>query len=65
MQNIAELELVRLPVDEQAFRRDPMPWIRKARETHSWLATTDYGYFVHGYEAIKDLIYMDDKLRPS
>ena len=65
MQDIAELELVRLPVDEQAFRRDPMPWIRKAREQHSWLATTDYGYFVHGYEAIKDLIYMDDKLRPS
>ena len=65
MQNIAELELVRLPVDEQQFRRDPMPWIREAREKHSWLATTDYGYFVHGYEAIKDLIYMDDKLRPS
>ncbi|RYE54226.1 MAG: cytochrome P450, partial [Rhizobiaceae bacterium] len=65
MTNIAELELVRLPVDEQQFRRDPMPWIREAREKHSWLATTDYGYFVHGYEAIKDLIYMDDKLRPS
>ena len=65
MQNIAELELVRLPVDEQQFRRDPMPWIREARAKHSWLATTDYGYFVHGYEAIKDLIYMDDKLRPS
>ncbi len=65
MQNIAELELERLPVDEREFRRDPMPWIRKAREKHSWLATTDYGYFVHGYEAIKDLIYMDDKLRPS
>ena len=65
MQNIAELELVRLPVDEQQFRRDPMPWIKQAREQHPWLAITDYGYFVHGYEAIKDLVYMDDKLRPS
>jgi cytochrome P450 len=65
MQNIAELELVRLPVDEQQFRRDPMPWIKQARAKHPWLATTDYGYFVHGYEAIKDLIYMDDKMKPS
>jgi len=65
MQNVAELELARLPVDDPEFRKDPMPWIRAAREVHPWLATTDYGYFVHGYQAIKDIIYMDDKLRPS
>ncbi len=64
MPSAAEIDLMHLPVDDQDFRADPMPYIEQARAIHPWLARTDYGYFIHGYEAMKDVLYMDDKLSP-
>lgn len=65
MPAISDLSLRRLPVDDPAFWADPWPEIAAARAQHPWLATTDYGYLVLGYHAIKDICYMDDKLRPN
>ena len=62
MQPVSELSLPLLAIQEPAFANDPMPFIEAARKQHAWLARTDVGlYFVHQYEAIKELAYMDDK----
>jgi cytochrome P450 len=65
VQIIDELVLYRLPVGDEAFWTNPFPDIEAARHRHPWLATTDFGYFVHGYQAIKDITYMDERLRPN
>jgi cytochrome P450 len=62
---VSELDLPHLAVDSMEFRADPASHIAAARARHPWLATTDYGLFVHGYNAIKDIVYMDDKMHPS
>jgi cytochrome P450 len=65
VQKIDDLTLYRLPVDDHAFWADPFPEIDAARRQHPWLARTDYGHFVHGYQAIKDIISLDERLRPN
>lgn len=60
-----EMTLPHLPVDDRAFRNNPMPYIEAARAQHPWLARTDYGYFIHGYQAMKDILYMDGKMAPN
>jgi cytochrome P450 len=65
MTSVTELDLPHLPVEGRDFSTDPMPYIEAARERHPWLATIHSGIFVHGYQAIRDLSLMDDKLRPS
>ena len=59
-----EMKLPQLPVDDQAFREDPMAFIDPAREEHPWRAKTDYGFLIHGYQAMKDILMFDDKLSP-
>jgi cytochrome P450 len=54
-----------LAVEDAAFAENPMPYIEAARLQHPWLAKIHIGYLVHGYQAIKDLLYMDDKLLPA
>jgi cytochrome P450 len=63
MQSVTDLALAHLPIEEPSFAVDPMPYIEAARNQHPWLATCAFGYVVHEYQAIKDLLYMDDKLR--
>jgi cytochrome P450 len=63
MQSVNELTLSHLAIEEPRFAAEPMPFIEAARRQHAWLATCAYGYVVHEYQAIKDLLYMDDKLR--
>ena len=65
MKLVTELTLPHLPVEQRDFSTDPMPYIEAARDEHPWLATIHSGYFVHGYQAIRDLSIMDDNLRPS
>ncbi|TAL01496.1 MAG: cytochrome P450 [Rhodospirillaceae bacterium] len=65
MQSVTDLALPHLPIEEPAFAADPMPYIEAARRQHPWLAKCNGGYVVHGYQAIKDLLYMDDRLSAS
>ena len=65
MQSVAELTLPHLSLEDPVFAVDPMPFIEAARRQHPWLARCSFGYVVHEYQAIRDLSYMDDKLRPS
>lgn len=65
MQTAGELTLPHLTLEDPAFAVDPMPYIEAARRQHPWLAKCNFGYVVHEYQAIRDLSYMDDKLRPS
>lgn len=65
MKAIEELDLPFLPVDEPRFASDPFPFLAEAREKHPWLATSNLGYFVHEYKAIKELYVQDDVMRPS
>lgn len=65
MQLVTEMKLPELPVEQPEFAADPQPYVEAARRQHPWLAKCSHGYLVHGYQAIKDMIYMDDKLRPS
>jgi cytochrome P450 len=60
---VSEMDLPELPVEEPEFAADPMPYVEAARLKHPWLARFHAGYVVHGHQAVKDLLYMDDKMR--
>jgi cytochrome P450 len=63
--SLAEMDLPLLPVEQPAFAADPTPYVEAARREHPWLAKSNVGgYVIHGYQAVKDILYMDDKLRP-
>jgi cytochrome P450 len=62
---LTEMDLPSLPIGRPEFDLDPFPYLEAARRQHPWLAKFELGYFVHGYQAVRDLIAMDDKLRPS
>lgn len=64
MQNLSELGLYNLPWNEPAFAADPYPHFDAARKKHPWLAKSDAGYIVFEYQAIRDLLLMDDRMRP-
>ncbi len=65
MQSVSELTLPHLTVEAPGFNAAPMPHLDAARAAHPWLATCSFGYFVHGYQALKDLLLMDDHLHSS
>lgn len=56
MLNLAELDLTHLSVDEPDFAVNPVPEFARARARHEWLAKCPYGYIVHEYKAIRDLL---------
>ncbi len=62
MKSISELSLKELPVNAPEFVANPLPYFRDARRQHPWLAGSPVGYLVHDYQAIRDLLLMDDKL---
>jgi cytochrome P450 len=65
MKSITEMALPLLPVERPEFAADPMPFVEAARREHPWLARSNVGgYIIHGYQPVKDILYMDDKLRP-
>ncbi len=62
MQRLDELTLPFLAMEDPAFAEDPIPHFAKAREAHPWLATCSFGYVVHQFDAIKDILYLDHSL---
>ncbi|MCB2077323.1 MAG: cytochrome P450 [Novosphingobium sp.] len=62
---ISELDLYHLSWDSPEFAADPWPRFGEARKKHSWLAKTDTGYAIFELRAIRDVMGMDDALRPS
>ncbi|GIX31946.1 MAG: cytochrome P450 hydroxylase [Porticoccaceae bacterium] len=60
---IDQLRLLELPVQDPAFAADPLPWVRRAREVHPWLAASPVGYWVTEYRAIRDLYFLEDRLQ--
>lgn len=63
MQRITEMELPPLPIEDPEFGVDPFSKFAAARSQHPWLAKCGYGYVVTSYQAIRDLLGMDDKMR--
>jgi cytochrome P450 len=61
---VSELDLPELPIEGAEFSADPMRFLEPARRQHPWLARFSKGYVVHGYEATKELLYMDDRMGP-
>lgn len=65
MELLTDMALPLLPVERPEFAADPMPYVDAARREHPWLAKSNVGgYIIHGYQAVKDILYMDDRLRP-
>lgn len=63
MQSVDQLALEFLPIEEPGFAADPMPHMETARRRHPWLARCNVGYILTEYQAMKDILYQDDKLR--
>ncbi len=65
MKTLAELDLMHLPMEEPGFAADPWPYFVAAREKHPWLAKCAFGHVVHQYDAMRDLLWMDDRMGPA
>ena len=65
MTSLAELDLPRLPMEEPEFAENPFPYFAVARQKHPWLAKCSFGYVIHEYYAMRDLLAMDDCVRGS
>jgi cytochrome P450 len=63
MQSATELDLPQLPIEEAAFANDPTPFVEAARRRHPWLARCSVGFIVTEYDAMREILYQDDKLR--
>jgi cytochrome P450 len=64
MRLASEMDLPVLPVEDPGFPADPMPHVDAARRQHPWLARFHAGYVIHGHQATKDLLALDDHMRP-
>ncbi|MCB2075168.1 MAG: cytochrome P450 [Novosphingobium sp.] len=62
MQTITELALPYLPMEEASFAENPWPGLEAARRQHPWLSRCAFGYAVHQYDAMRDLLYLDRSL---
>jgi cytochrome P450 len=60
---LADLDLPWLPLEDPDFLRDPFPWFATARAQHPWLARCSAGHIVTQFQAIRDLMRHEDKLR--
>lgn len=63
MATIEELDLVHLPIDAPDFGTNPMPHFREARQRHDWLATSNLGPVITQYQAIDEIMRLDDNLK--
>jgi cytochrome P450 len=59
MQLISELELPHLALEDPELARDPFPHFDAARQRHPWLATSNLGHVVIGYQAVRDLMQLE------
>ena len=65
MQQLAELDLPHVAMETPEFASHPWDFFEEARHKHPWLATSINGIVVTEYEAIKELLWMDSKMRNS
>ncbi len=65
MQQLAELDLPHLAMETPEFAARPWEYFAEARQRHPWLAKSINGIVVTEYEAIKELMWMDDRMRNS
>jgi cytochrome P450 len=65
MTDIAQLDLYDLPMATPEFAADPYAFVEEARKVHPWLARCENGYCVFEYKAARDLMRMDEQMRPS
>ncbi|MFV8817056.1 cytochrome P450 [Haliea sp. E17] len=65
MQRPEDLELTYLAMESPGFAANPFVHFEAARAQHPWLAKCAYGYVIHGFHAIKDLLIRDDIMRPD
>ena len=65
MQQLAELDLPHVAMETAEFASHPWDFFEEARQKHPWLATSINGIVVTEYEAIKELLWMDSKMRNS
>src|SRR6516165_10384534 len=63
--NLTELHLPYLPMEDPAFSRNPYPYLEQARTMHPWLARGAFGYVVHQYKAIQDLLRQDGPMQSA
>lgn len=59
MQTISDLKLPHLALEDPEFARNPFPHFEAARDEHPWLATSNLGYVVTGYQAVRDLMALE------
>ena len=64
MQALRDLDLYDLPMESPPFAADPYPFLAQARQRHSWLARCNNGYCIIDYQAMKDLMSMDNEMSP-
>lgn len=66
MQFVTDLQLPLLALEDPELAANPMPAVEWARQQHPWLARSSLGgYIVHGYDAVREILYMDEHLRPN
>jgi cytochrome P450 len=65
MPNVAELDLYELPIGTSAFAANPNPDMLAARKKHGWLAKSEFGTVLTDYDAIEDMLRMDETLKPA
>ncbi|MCB2077263.1 MAG: cytochrome P450 [Novosphingobium sp.] len=63
MQSLTELDLPYLPMEDAEFAANPWPVLDEVRAGHPWLAKCAFGYVIHQYDAMRDLLYLDRNLR--
>lgn len=65
MTTISDLDLPFLPLEDEALAEDPAAFFEKARQHHPWLAKCSFGYVMTGYQAAREFMKHEDKLRMS
>jgi cytochrome P450 len=65
MKDLADLALYDLPMATAEFAADPYSFVEAARKVHPWIARCENGYCVFEYSAIRELMWMDEQMRPS
>ncbi|RYH13375.1 MAG: cytochrome P450 [Alphaproteobacteria bacterium] len=60
---LQELELPYLPMEDAEFASNPYPFLDEARRQHPWIAKGAFGYVVHQYKAIQDLLRLDGPMQ--
>ena len=59
MTALDQLELYQLPMEDPDFSANPWPALAEARAVHPWLSRSGFGYAIHEYQAMRDLLWLD------